>query len=411
MRDLVIHHGAQTIEKLNKAKQMPENMQRLMFFKNKIDREFTVSKSYWKDDSFVYVVDKYKVMLSSKGKLFTTSNYVYGLTYKPENKHELILWRNTKLNDVSTEILDIMLKHAGAEWACSNTYYLMLRNVGLFKRVLKGRITNGTDLMRAYLRVSPLFRDLKLSHRANTFMTLYTKSNIQMHDLAYFLRIVKNPESCLDKLLNGAELGSKSVYNDDIMEWENQADFGFYQLDGYIQHDIAHELLILDKKIHHTWSKSRLMEEHTKMSRQVMELELELMKPIDYSYSEPCPVAPGMELITHNRRLFREGTIMDHCIYSYLNRAVKRELFHFHCDIGEFPFSLAIESKRDMDGKHVAYGVQQMNGLRNKPTTATQRRLIGLWLEEPNVQMWFETVSKIPAVEPESEENVDYLPF
>ena len=408
MRDLVIYHGAQTIEKINQAKQMPENMQRLMFFNQKIDREFGVGKSYWKDGDFVYVVEKHKVMLSSKGKLFTTSSYIRGLTYKPGNKHELILWRNTKLSEIDTNILNIMLIHAGAEWACSNLYDVMLRNTGLFKRVLKGRITNGADLVRAYLRVSPLFKDMKISHRANTFLTLL-KNAYDVHSMSYFLRIVKNPESCLDKMLNGARLGSRDVKNPETGMYEIEGDFGFYELPSHIQGDMRRELMILDKKIDHAWSKSRLMDEHTAMSRELMQLELDMMETIDYSYSQPCPLAPGMELISDNRRLFTEGTVMDHCIYSYLNRALKREVFHLHCTIGEFPFSVAIQPFVRMENKVLmtTFKIQQMFGKRNKQCSEAQRMIIQHWLSEPTVQAWFEHEHNMLAVAREE----DTLPF
>lgn len=405
MRDLVIYHGAQTIEELNKAKAMPLHMQRFMFFTQKINREFTVYKSYWTDDNrFVFVVDKYKVRLSSKGNLFTTSTYVHGLTYEPDNKHKLTLWRNTKLNDVWNEVLDTMLVSAGAEWAVNPKLKRMLHNKGLFTRVLKGRITNSVGLEQAYLRVSPLVRDLKLSHRA-TSLAMLSKRGYDMWNVYDFLSIVKDPESCIDKMLSGAKPERRETYNQETHQWEGHGDFGYFELQDYIQMDIRRELKILDKKIDHKWSSSRLMEEHTDMTREVMELELKLMKPVDYSYHSECPVMPGMELITNNRRLFSEGTIMRHCIYSYLDKAVDRKLFHFHVMIGERPFSLAIEEK---DGG--VYGVQQMFRKRNASCSDTQRMLIDGWLSESSVQEWFKVESKIPAIQPEVEE-VDNLPF
>jgi len=117
-----------------------------------------------------------------------------------------------------------------------------------------------------------------------------------------------------------------------------------------------------------------------------------------------------MELIADNKRLWKEGSMMDHCIYSYLDQAKNRDLFHFHCTFGEKPFSLAV--MRKYDGSR--YIVQQMFGARNSQCTDAQREIIEQWLHHNDVQDWFKrekTLHGIKPVESLSWEDLDPLPF
>ena len=193
-------------------------------------------------------------------------------------------------------------------------------------------------------------------------------------------------------LLNGKKMGQWNpkgadgkYLKDEEGNWKRAWDFDWFVLDTNMHYDIRKELVILGKKINSTWSAKRLMAEHTEMSRQILDLEVEDMVFEDHGYDTPCPVLPGMELIDNNVRLYSEGRTMEHCIYSYLNYAKERENFHFHCIFGGEPFSLSVE----WSAWRKEWKIQQMHGKYNSSCTPAQHSIVEKWLWEDAVQAWF----------------------
>ena len=423
-KELVYLSGQEVLDAIKSVQSESVTKQRLKFLNSKIgdyhlgasNRTFSVSKMWWNDGTFYYACDTYTLFLSASGKLFTTSRNYQGLTYEPENKHNLKLWGSTKLSNINHSVIDTMLVNAGAEWALETDkhdykmLYRLYTHKGLFQRILKGRITNAEDLVRAYLKLDTRWRELKISHRAKTILTLMRRG-IDKGELIDFLSIVSNVEATLDILLQGKKLGQWTAVNDEnkyirdvdgsyVREWH----FDWYALDGQTQHDIRKELVILDKKINSTWSAKRLMTEHTEMSRQILDLEVEDMVLEDHGYKTPCPVLPGMELISDNIRLYTEGRKMEHCIFSYLRGAQTRTYFHFHCIFGGEPFSLSVE--KDRWGKKT-WIVQQMHGKYNSTCAPIQQVIVHAWLNEDAVQQWFSNERAI-AKPDDSNDSVDW---
>lgn len=437
MKKELVLFGQECLDAVKEAQSLDVTRQRLKFMTNKIgngtvnlgkgNRTFNYSKMWINDDKVYYASDVYTVFMSASGKIFTRSHNVQGFTYEPLNKHALKLWGNTKLSAIDSEVISELLMNTGAEWAleCNNDYgYHMLKRLythkGLFQRILKGRITNAEDLVRAWLKVDTRWRELKISHRAKSVLTLMRR-NISMDELIDFLSIVSNVEATLDGLLNGKKMGQWNakdsdgkVLRDENGNWKREWDFDWFVINDQTQYDIRKELVILDKKINSTWSANRLMAEHTEMSRQVLDMEVEDMKFEDHGYQTPCPVLPGMELIQDNIRLYSEGRTMNHCIYSYLDRAQRRDVVHFHCTFGEAPFSLAVE----YSNYHKKWVLQQMFGRFNSNCTDDQRAIVGHWLYEDAVQQWLDNergvVSKPELDKPQLEDfgfDYDPLPF
>ena len=382
MKGLVYTYGLETIEMIKAEQALPVEVQRLKYFTNKVTinqygsgshRNFMTEKAWWNEDNkFFYTRDKYTIYLSTTGKIFTRSTTQHGLTYNPAETVGkcLTLWRGTAMINVSSQAITALLKSHQCEWALE---FKSLFTKTLLARVLKGRITNGEDFMRAYLKTSNLWKSMKISHRAPSMLKLmrmadgkdnHSSGVMEYHDL---LAHVNNVEATIDMLVGG-----KSLY-----------DFSWYQTPH--TEGIRRELNILDRKINSTWSENRLNDEHTRMSRELRALELTTMESIDYSYSKPAPLLPGMELISDNKRLFEEGSVMNHCVYGYLNNAVNRMVFHFHCTFGEMPFTLAVQSTYSSED----YVVQQMFGNRNKACSEAQKNIVKTWLQEPSVQQWF----------------------
>jgi hypothetical protein len=280
------------------------------------------------------------------------------------------------MTNISSQAIVELLKSEQVEWALE---FKSLFTKTLLARVLKKRITNGEDFMRAYLKTSNVWKSMKISHRAPSMLKLMKMADcavpsgngiMDYHDL---LSHVNNVEATIDMLV-----GNKSLY-----------DFSWYQTPH--TEGIRRELNILGRKINSTWSVNRLNDEHTRMSRDLRALELDTLESIDYTYSEPAPLLPGMELISDNKRLFEEGSIMNHCVYSYLSNAVDRSVFHFHCIFGNEPFTLAVQRTYSSD----KFVVQQMFGNRNKACTEAQKLIIKTWLDDASVQQWFTSEVKI----------------
>lgn len=376
MKGLVYTYGLETIEMIKAEQALPVEVQRLKYFTNKVTanqygsgshRDFMTEKAWWSDDNkFFYTRDKYTIYLSTTGKLFTRSTTQHGLTYNPAETVGkcLTLWRGTAMTNISSQAIMALLKTEQVEWALE---FKNLFTKTLLARVLKKRITNGEDFMRAYLKTSNVWKSMKISHRAPSMLKLMrmaTDGIMHYHDL---LSHVNNVEATIDMLVGGKDLYELSWYQTPHTE------------------GIRRELNILDRKINSTWSVNRLNDEHTRMSRELRALELDTLESIDYSYSEPAPLLPGMELISDNKRLFEEGSVMNHCVYGYLSNAMNRSVFHFHCIFGNEPFTLAVQKPYSSD----TFVVQQMFGNRNKACTDAQKLIIKTWLQEASVQQWF----------------------
>lgn len=403
-KELVVLSGQEHLDAIKEAQSLDVTRQRLKFMNNKIgryglgkgNRDFSVTKMWVNEDKVYYACDSHKLFLSASGKLFTRSTNVQGFTFEPLNKKTLKLWHKTKLSHVDPEVVHELLKQEGAEWALEtcNRGHETLRpfylHKGIFQRILKGRITNAEDLVRAWLKLDTRWRELKVSHRAKTVLTL-VRNGASLDELIDFLSMVSNVEATLDMLLQGKKMSQWNVKDengkilrDEDGNWKREWHFDWFILADEIQWDMRKELTILGKKINSTWSVKRLMAEHTEMSRELLDLEVEDLEFKDHGYQSPCPVLPGMELIRDNVRLYMEGRTMNHCINSYLNGAQVREYFHFHCTFGDEPFSLAVEYRSYAKN----WQIQQMYGKYNKSCTQAQRAIIDEWIQEEAVQQW-----------------------
>lgn len=404
-KELVIC-GQENLDAIKAVQSLDVTRQRLKFMTNKIglynlgkgNRDFVVTKMWINEDKVYYASDSYKLFMSASGKIFTRSSCNQGFTYEPLNKHTLKLWGKTKLSYISQEAINELLINSGNEWALEEGLRYFWRHKGIFQRILKGRITNAEDLVRAFLKVDTRWRELKISHRAKSILALMRRNlsdkycSIGMTDMIDFLSIVSNVEATIDMMLNGRKLGSTPVRDANgkyVLDGDHnhiyEADFQWYTLNDQTQYDMRKELVILGKKISSTWSAKRLKDEHTEMSRQVLDMEVEDMVLEDHGYETPCPVLPGMELIDNNIRLYKEGRTMEHCIYSYLNNAKERRNFHLHCTFGPKPFSLSVQWSRDAQ----EWNVQQMHTKYNGSCNESQRAIVKAWLNEEAVQAWF----------------------
>ena len=84
--------------------------------------------------------------------------------------------------------------------------------------------------------------------------------------------------------------------------------------------DMINQALALGKKINPKWSEKRMDEEHTKMTREIMQAEIKEKKQIPVH--KDCPMFKyPCKILNTERDVFDEGLEMHHCIYTnYWNR-------------------------------------------------------------------------------------------
>lgn len=406
MKKLLYILGQDQLDQVKTVQQLPADVQRFKFFAKDIVTNLhkgsftTIFTRVNDDDSITYAVNNNKLMMNNtSGKVFTVQSLAGGMHITTNG---VKMWKGYTIHSIHTEAMVRIVAELGCEWLLAHSrdgYYsgkeyplLSLLTPTSFTRVIKGKVTNPKQLMKHYLTYSGKYRHLKLAKYTNVLLDIYVGSehgNSRLHDLLDACAIDVNP----DRLI-------QITHNNDGKLPDEWRMFSH-------QHDIVKECHQLNVKIDHTWSAKRLIDEHTKLSRLVREKHIMFMDLIEYAYSQPCPVVPGMELIADNKRLWNEGSMMNHCIYGYLDSAKQREVFHFHCTFGESPFSLAVTKSYD----NRKYIVQQMHLAHNRRCSDAQRSIVEQWLQETSVQEWFMHEKYISGVKKVDNIDLDPLPF
>jgi hypothetical protein len=172
----------------------------------------------------------------------------------------------------------------------------------MLKNMVKGKITNPRDYVRAYLKTSP-----------------YKKMDVSV-ELFY-------------KVFNNGNINSPKAFRK-ILEYSTNVNHAmeFLTENSYLPHginDLYDQAAILNRKVNPKWSKARIKEVHSQWTREIMEMEVKSIKPHDYQYS-PIDLPEGFELILNNYELFEEGTTMKHCVYTnYEHRIRNKQYFAF----------------------------------------------------------------------------------
>ena len=273
-------------------------MQRFNFYKDKIypfsygTRKETDTHVYW---SYTDAKPRFE-----NNRLFYTRNNKFGATYD-KSKNDFKIWFGKAIYETPASLLQNITAYFKLDWynQMSNSLQSLL-NATMLKNMVKGKITNPRDYVKAYLKTSP-----------------YKKMNI-------------SPE-IMYKVFNDHKLNSPKFFRKTI-EYSldpNHAIEMISKANGNVPHfvsDIYMQAAILNRKVNSRWSESRIKEVHSQWTRDIMEIEIKSLKQEDYNHP-PIDLPEGLKLISNNYELFEEGTVMKHCIYTNYEFKIKHKKY------------------------------------------------------------------------------------
>ena len=310
-------------------------MQRFNFHRGKVhpfqcaQRKETDTHVYW---SYTEAKPRFE-----NNRLFYSRNNKYGFTYDKAKK-DFKFWFGRSIHEIPPLMLHDVFRHFNIDWYGNLSPSLAsLLNATMVKNMIKGKITNPRDYVKAYLKTSP-----------------YRKSGISA-ELFY-------------KTFNTGNVQSPKSYRK-IIEYSTDAnhalEFIAAQNNSYINHtitDLYDQAAVLDRRVNPKWSEARMKEVHAEWTREIMSVEVKSIQQHEYKYPEVA-LPDGLEIISNNYELFEEGTIMKHCVYTnYESRIRSKKYFAFRYDKDGIRATLGVDL---FDSNNATFS--QMYGIGNSP--------------------------------------------
>ena len=293
-------------------------MQRFNFYRGKVhpfqsaQRKETETHVYW-----AYTEAKPRF---ENNRLFYSRNNKYGFTYDKATK-DFKFWFGRSIHEIPPFMLYDVFKHFNIDWYGNLSPSLAsLLNATMVKNMIKGKITNPRDYVKAYLKTSP-YRKSGIS--PELFYKTFAYSSLQSpKSYRKIIEYSTDPNHALELI---ASQGNNN---------------------GYVNHsitDLYEQAAVLDKKVNPKWSEARMKEVHAEWTREIMRVEVKSIKQHDYGYS-PISLPTGMSLILNNYELFEEGTTMKHCVYTnYESRIRSKKYFAFRYEKDGIRATLGVE--------------------------------------------------------------------
>lgn len=253
------------------------------------------------DGKIYFGVSQYKVCRSSKQNFYFRPTIKSGFTYE---KGKLKIWFGGSIVMLQT-YFRLLFKHLGYSWLVDNQQLFPFITKGGLERILNGKITNPVDLCAYYMK-SIRFK--------GSPATCY--------------KAIKAGMSKLDML----RYGGVALYLDHYFEAVIAK-----RLFTYSVSDMITQAQQLEKKIDFTWTQKRMDREHMDWSFELMKAEMPHIQDekVEYSPTVLQSIPAEFELLGDRRRVFEEGIMMRHCVYTnYWSSIQAKNFIAFHVKLG-----------------------------------------------------------------------------
>jgi hypothetical protein len=202
-------------------------------------------------------------------------------------------------------------KFLNIDWDLNNEI-LKYHNKIILKKILLRELTNKNLFVECYLKHTWNIKkgDIKSNLIIQEFINKYSPG---LNFLGKAMSVSDNAESTirearvLNLLLTTKDTPLTKIQQSRLNKLRSEPN------------DILRETMaqakILQKKINFSWSYKRLIQEHSKWSKEIAEIKAKYIKKEEIIYSQNY-ILPYGKLITSNVETYLEGNEMDHCLFS-----------------------------------------------------------------------------------------------
>ena len=303
---------------------LPNGVAKNIIYKDKMMNHHVNSVSVLlKDDKLHYSDIVYKISCVNN-KYFLKVHVKHGFTYE---KGKLKAWFGSNIKKMN--FVPFIEEYLKLNWIDKHDYGIITAT--LLGKIIAGKITNKRDLYEAWFKANRIKCTVgEYMNARRKIMDEYDLNNNRYYPFLF---------------MRGGGQFTYMMYR--LNQTMTSLDHFFKNISNIIKYysiffDCIDQAILLEQKINPLWSEKRIDEEHTRMTRELMEHQLNTVenKPVMYKPAVDKILnlmnAKGVEFLDNQRRVFLEGKVMDHCIYTnYWNRIENGNMYAFNFRYGD----------------------------------------------------------------------------
>jgi len=343
------------------------------YYNNFQGRNFTDAFITRKEGNIYYAANTFKVVKSTKSSYYVKRVTKDGFTINEKGK--LSVWFGKSVFQLPH--INQVFMHFNFNWLDVKLYPFVTK--GIFEKMVAGKLTNNTDVCKAYIKA------MRLNCSPSLFLQLFQTGSISKQDFLRRAAVAKDINHFIEHLLLPNDNRSLLVYE-----------------------DMVKEALILEKKIDYKWSSKRLTEEHKAWTEQIMQIEIDALEdvviPFVDKFSRYTP--DGFKLLKTQKEVFYEGKTMKHCLYTAYWSSIKNNSYiAYHITSGDEEVTLGINIYDDKLRYNQCYS--RFNG----PVSSKMHVIVTNFVEQLNEQVERDGILKETKIEYKVNPIFNELPF
>ena len=294
-----------------------------------------------KDGKDIYFSYTHYKISKNHNSYYARISHRKGISFK---SGKLSLWYGSKIEEIP--YIKDLFKEMNWNFIDKKAYSFITKT-GL-EKIFQDKITSTRDLLKHYAKSVRLKCSTDFLYHAVVETGLdkfnFYSNGIQARDVDHFLQFVLKPK--LDKFNNPIKI-------------EN----------NHIVRDLKEQYAILDKKIDFRWSEKRMYQEHENATFELMKLEADNLSEEEIIWSE-FNLPSNFELLDSQKRIFLEGSLMRHCVYTnYWNNIKSGRYLAFHVKLNNENATLGV----NLTNNKMVFN--QVYLYRNQPVSPEMRQL------------------------------------